>query len=585
MFPRVDRVRSGQRVYEYLRVIESYRDRKGACRHRVLGNLGRLDLIGEQIEDLIDRLRRFCPGAYVRPSEIGNDESVSWGQILVLRRLWQELELDLIIERLCQGRHDFEVAEYAFVLVANRLCKPKSEHGLARWIDSTYVCDRHGRRFLPEWLAEAVVTREQRVKVSPAWLASWYRTLDAVYGAKREIEKELFLRLRDLFHLKVDLVFYDLTTLYFERQEPKGELRRHGSMDKDGKPRNVKVLLGLVMVNGFPLASHVFAGNRSEKKTVPEIIADLRERFGVGEVIFVADRGMSSEANRQLLSSIESYHYLFAHRGRRDSKGQQWLHGVGGVWRECGPGTRVQEVPSGEERVRVFVVESDERSEYEEALRQKSLERAEAHLQKVTRAVADGRLKNAAKIGARAATALEKDKGYRYFSYRVDGDGQFEYWRDEQKMEAETIREGRYILTSDHPTLTPEEAVRHYKELGDVEESFRNLKDLIEARPVFHKTDRRACAHLFIAHLAMLMLCHLRRRLERSDLVMSPRDALEAVQSLGVSVLDINGETKILAAGAKGDCRRVLNALDINDSQPPGSRGSAVSQKRSDPPM
>jgi len=239
-------------------------------------------------------------------------------------------------------------------------------------------------------------------------------------------------------------------------------------------------------------------------------------------------------------------------------------------------------VTSGEDGLRVFVVESHERGEYEEALRQKSLERAEAHLQKVARAVANGRLKNAAKIGARAAKALEKDKGYRYFSYRVDGDGQFNYWRDEQKMEAETSREGRYILTTDHPTLTAEEAVQHYKELGDVEENFRNLKDLIEGRPVFHKTDPRACAHLFIAHLAMLMLCHLRRRLDRSDLVMSPRDALEAAQSLGVSVLDLNGKTQVLAAGAKRDCRRVLSALQIDNTQPPGSCRSVASRTRAE---
>jgi transposase len=569
MFPRVDRVKSGGKVYEYLRIIESYRGPGGKGHHRVVANLGRLDAIGDQMEGLIDKLRRFCPGAFVHRDEVATEEAVTWGQILVIRKLWEELGLGRIIERLCQGRHGFDVAEHAFVLVANRLCKPKSEHGLARWLDSTFVCDRYGQRFLPEWLSEEQVTREHRVKVRSSWLATWYRTLDAVYGAKQQIEKELFLRLRDLFHLQVDLVFYDLTTLYFERREPKGQLRRHGSMDKDGKFRNVKVLLGLVMVNGFPLASHVFAGNRSEKKTVPEIVDDLRERFGVHDVVFVADRGISSAENRELLSGLESYHYLFAHRGRRDSKGQAWLHAATDRWHECGGGTRVQEVPSGEEAIRAFIVESDERKEYERALRKKSMQRAESHLRAVAKAVAGGRLKKAAKIGARAARALQKDKGHRYFSYSVDGDGQFDYWEDEKKLAAETIREGRYVLTTDHDALTGQEAVQHYKELNEVEDSFRNIKDLIEGRPVFHKIDRRVCAHLFFAHLALLLICHLRRRLEQADLPISPRDALEAAQSLGVSVLDLNGQARTLAAGAKRDCRRVLNALDIQDTQPP----------------
>jgi len=571
MFPKVDRVRSGDKVYEYLRILESYRDRTGKCRHRVVANLGRLDVIANQLEDLIKKLRRYCPTTFVTPDEVGNDEAVTWGQILVIRRLWEELGLDGIIAGLCQGKHQFDVAEHAFVLVANRLCEPKSEHGLARWLDSTYVCDGHGGRFLPDWLPVDEVSREQRVKVSWSWLNSWYHTLDAVYQSKEAIEKELFLRLRDLFHLKVDLVFYDLTTLYFERREPKGELRRHGSIDKDGKPRNVKVLLGLVMVNGFPLASHVFAGNRSEKKTVPEIIQDLRERFGVGDVIFVADRGISSEENRQLLSSIESYQYLFAHRGRRDTKGQEWLHRATGRWEECGGGTRVQEVASGEEGVRVFVVESDDRKEYEQALRHKSMTRAEGHLHKVAAAVAKGQVKKAAKIGGRAAKALQKDKGFRYFSFRIDGDGQFEYWQDSAKLEAETIREGRYLLTTDHPKLTPQEAVLRYKELGNVEDAFRHLKDVIEGRPIFHKTDLRVCAHLFMAHLALLLLCHLRRRLDDAKVILSPTDALAATKSLGISVLDFNGERRILTAGAKRDCRRVLSALGIENTQPPGS--------------
>jgi len=535
----------------------------------VVANLGRLDLVTDQLEELIDKLRRYCPGAFVRRSEVGNKESVSWGPILVARRLWEELHLDVILERFCQGRHGFQVAERAFVLVANRLCSPRSEHGLARWLDQMYVCDRHGVRFLPEWLPEAEVTHEQRVKVSGSWLAPWYRTLDAVYERKEAIERELFLRLRDLFHLKVDLVFYDLTTLYFERREPKEQLRRHGSSDKDGKPRNVKVLLGLVMVNGFPLASHVFAGNRAEKKTVPAVVEDLRQRFGIREVIFVSDRGIASAENRRLLGSLDSYHYLFAHRGRRDTKAQEWLGRTTENWQDCGAGTRVQEVYSGEESLRVFVVESEERSEYEQAMRCKSMERAEAHLSKVRAAVAAGRLKKAASIGARAARALAKDNGCRYFSYRIDGDGHFEYWQDQQKMAAETGREGRYLLTTDHKTLSPMEAVHHYKELGDVEESFRNLKDLIEGRPVFHKTDQRACAHLFVAHLALLLLCHLRRRLEEAGLALSPRDALQAAHSLGVAVLDMNGQTEVLAAGAKRDCRRVLDALDILDTRPP----------------
>ena len=85
--------------------------------------------------------------------------------------------------------------------------------------------------------------------------------LDALYEKKDEIERDLFLRLRDILNLKVDLVFYDITSIYFERREPVGKLRRHGK-SRDGKPRDVQVLIGFVMVAGFPIASHIFAGNQ-----------------------------------------------------------------------------------------------------------------------------------------------------------------------------------------------------------------------------------------------------------------------------------------------------------------------------------
>jgi transposase len=144
--------------------------------------------------------------------------------------------------------------------VANRLCEPRSEHGLARWLEHTFVCDRRGRRWKPDWLPAQQITEKQQVKVRFEQLNRWYRTLDALLAAKEQIEEVLYLRVRDLFSLKVDMVFYDLTSLYFCRRSPKERLRRHGA-SKDGKPRQVQILLGVVMANGWPIAHHLFPGN------------------------------------------------------------------------------------------------------------------------------------------------------------------------------------------------------------------------------------------------------------------------------------------------------------------------------------
>jgi transposase len=411
------------------------------------------------------------------------------------------------------------------------------------------------------------VTEERRVKVKWGQLERWYRTLDALYASKKEIERELYLRLRDLLSMRVDMVFYDVTSLSFAGTREKGELKRHG-YPRGENPRHVQVLLGLVMVKGFPIAGHVFRGNVADKTTVQEVISDVEHRFGIQEITFVADQGMVSPRN---LLSLVRHRYILAHKGRRDLEARRWLKGLTERWREYSEGVRVQEVQSGQEGVRVFVVDSDERREYEESLRNRSMQRAEQRLKKVREAVEKGRVKSREKIAVWAERALRNNKGYRYFSYRIPSEGKFDYFLDEKKMQAETIREGRYILTTNHPFISAEEALAHYKDLSDIEAGFRDFKDIIQGRPVYHQRDDRICAHIFIAQLALLLLRRLRHHLREKRVPLSPSAAIAAVKSIGVAELDLKGHKEVLVSRPKPHATQVLTALGITNLQPPGS--------------
>jgi transposase len=377
--------------------------------------------------------------------------------------------------------------------------------------------------------------------------------------------------MRDLFNIKVDIVFYDVTSIYFERREPKEVLRKHG-YSRDGKPRNVQVVLGMVMVGGFPIASHVFRGNKTDKSTMIEVVRDVDERFGLKDVIFVADKAMVSPDNREFLESLQNWYYLLGHPGRKNERAKRWLTKLSDRWIECPRGSKVQEVDSEEEGIRVFIVESNERKEYEKQMREKSMKRAEVHLKKITEAVERGALKKQEKIAARASRALGKDKGYRYFGYQVLGDGKFKYFQDENKLEDEKLREGRYILTTNHPKLSAEDAVAKYKELSDLEDIFRTVKDVIDGRPVYHKIDKRICAHLFIAQICLMLIRQLRYHLEKKSVVLSAQDALYAVKSIGIAELNLKGEKHLLVSTPRRDARRVMRALGIKNLQPPGLR-------------
>jgi len=571
MYVRVSTVNKGQRAYQYLQIVEAYRD-NGRPRQRVVATLGRLDQLGEKVDQLVCSLSNYCKRPRLAPDQITCREALAWGPVLVARHLWEQVGLGEIIGRLCRRRKfASQVTEQAFVLVANRLTAPSSEHGLARWLENTFVCDRRGRRFKPQWRPVRQITKAQRVKVQSRQLNRWYHTLDALLAVKDQLEQQLFGRVRDLFSQKVDLVFYDLTSTYFCRKSPAGTLRRHGA-SKDHRPRQVQVVLGVVMANGWPIAHHVFAGNQAEKTTLLEVLKDLESRFGLGRILVVGDRGLVSADNLRGLAQT-SFRYLAGIPGRQNREAAAVLQSLAaGRWIRIDPGNRVQEVCLPDRSSRYFVVDSADRKIYEEALRQRAMGRVREALERIEKAVKNGRLKDPVKIAARAAKTLSKNHGHRYYRYDVPGPGRFRFDQDEKKLSAETLHEGKYVLKTDDEQIDAESAVRAYKELATVESGFRDLKDIIEMRPIYHHKDDRIRAHILVASLALFLKRTLEHQLCKTLPQVSGTDALAAVRSIGLSELQIEGRTIRLVAQGGRDARRIIAALGIADLNPPGSQ-------------
>ena len=250
---------------------------------------------------LLPKLRRLLlpatPGATPLSAHRQVFDASTWGPILVVRALFDHLGLWAILDQHLGHAKGVPFADRAFVLIANRLITPASEHGLAGWLETDFECDRNGRRFVPHW------HQRRRVRVHPRQLDAWYRTLDQLHAAKDRIEVVLYHRLRDLFSLKPDLVLYDITSTYFEGAGPH-DFARHG-YSRDGKPQNVQVVVGVVMVAGWPIAHHVWAGNRIDHSTVQDVIRDLRQRFAFGWLIFVGDRGMVTDENIEAITKDE----------------------------------------------------------------------------------------------------------------------------------------------------------------------------------------------------------------------------------------------------------------------------------------
>lgn len=582
MFLRIVKAQGGRGVqHEYVRLVEAYRE-QGKNKQRTVCNLGRKDVLAAHLDDLIRLLRGERAGA--APLRVGAVQATGawdWGPVLVARTLWRELGVAASLAPPAgRGRPaGTALAERALVLVANRLCAPTSEHGLARWLETDFVCDSQGRRWLPAWRDEAErrASRRPRVRVRDRQLRQWYRTLDQLSARQARLEQALYLRLRDLFSLRVDLVFYDLTSTYFEGAGPP-DLGAHGH-SRDGKPRDPQVLVGVVRVDDWPIAHHVFRGNLRDATTVQPVLEDLERRFGVRRVVLVGDRGMVTGDNLTLLQG-RGHGYLVGLNRRRNQAVAHYLARARGPWTECPPSpgaparpdapkTYVQEVPADEPGVRVFVVKSDERLAYERTEREKAMARVRAGLAALQRRVAQGQLKAPEKVGAAAARILGRHHGHRYYGWAYT-DGAFRFFEHPAQFPREQALEGTYVLQTTEAALTPVQAVTLYKRLSEVERAFCHLKDVIELRPIYHQTDGRVAAHIFVAALAFLLHRALEKKLKAAGLDLSATEALQALRTVRVVEIHLgDGRTKRSVTRGTARAARILSALDITDLHPP----------------
>lgn len=170
-------------------------------------------------------------------------------------------------------------------------------------------------------------------------------------------------------------------------------------------------------------------------------------------------------------------------------------------------------------------------------MRERSMERSRVALEDLQKRVAQGKLKSPEKIGAQAARILARHHGQRYLAWELK-EGQFYFFPHRLNLKRELALEGKYLIQSEEPHLSPLQAVAAYKELSQVEQAFRHLKDLVELRPIYHYKEERVRAHIFVA-------------------------ALEALNTVRVVELNLGGEIKPYVTRGSRRAAEVLKALGI----------------------
>ena len=489
-------------MYEYLSLVESVRD-GSKVGHRTLLRLGEVTALREsgRLERIVAALESHLHKERIDVGALAAVGAPAVGAVAAAAALWQRLGLDGWFAEV-GARRGAAVLEHAvFAMVANRLVAPCS------------------KRRLTEWAASDVVMPAGWSAPSPD---QYYRALDAVADAKDATEAHLYARLCDLSNLDLRLVCYDVASTYFEgsaRASDRFPSRAFG-YSRDHRGDRPQIVIGLLCTSdGIPIAHHVFAGNTNDASTLPAVLTDLADRFAVGRICVVADRGLVSSDNLAAVAGAGFDHVLAA-RLRRDRVSREALEAIDDdtAWVEI-PQHRCRATEAAlADGTRAIVVASDARARRDAARAAEIAAAAEAELLALERRVRDGRLKDPAKIGRAAQRILGSGGVGRLFDVEI-GPGRFIYHYNEDALAYEELLAGRYVLTT---SLTPAQAstaqvVAAYRQLANTEARFRVLKDFLHLRPVRHWTERRVRGHVAICVYAAVIETLINHALATAD--------------------------------------------------------------------
>jgi Transposase DDE domain len=540
---------SGGRAY--LQIVESRRE-GDQVRQQVIATLGRYDELraSGQLERLLRSGARFAAKAMVLAASEDNEAAKiatrRIGPALVFERLWDETGCRAVITELAGHRkHGFALERAVFLTVLHRLLCGGSDRAADRWREDYAIAgveglDLHHLYRAMAWLGEELPEHDQDG-----------RTPFAPRCVKDVVEERLFAHRRDLF-TRLDLVFMDTTSLYFEGAGGQ-TLGRHG-FSKDHRPDLRQMILAvLIDGDGRPVCSEMWPGNTADVTTLIPVIERLRWRFDIWRVCVVADRGMISA---ETVAELEARRllYVLGVRERTDK-----------VVRELVLGDSAPFVP--------LVMTKRREVDYEaKAVMLAGLRyivcrnHQEAAKDAADRASILTALERALKKGDKALVA---NTGYRRF---LKSSGEDHFTIDRAKASEDERFDGIFVLRT-NTDLNPLEAMLCYKQLWTVEQTFRTAKDLLATRPIFHKLDETIRGHVFCSFLALVLKKAMDDRLAALGRPGSWPEILADLDSLTETEIEQEGKRFLVRSAPRPAASLALRATGV--ALPPTVRQAA----------
>jgi hypothetical protein len=510
----------------------------------------------------------ICNAVQIRLSAMTLHRPRQWGGCWLALELWNQLDLDRFwFAPLAASRKGTGWLHVLKTLVCYRLLDPGSEWRLHRdWFRNSAMADLLGED-------DSIAAKN-----------TLYRCLDKLCEHRIELFSFLKERWSLLFNASYDVLLYDLTSTYFECDPPDSQegLRRFG-YSRDKRSDCVQVVIALIVTpEGFPVAYEVMPGNTSDKTTLPAFLRKVEEQYGKMNRLWIMDRGIPTEEALEQMRAQGASFLVGTPRGRIGKLEKQLFEHP---WKQVQSQIQVKLAREGEDLY--VLTRSGGRRDKEQAMRRRRLKRLWNRLHEMRAMKAIKRDELLLKLGAAKQDA---GKAWSLVDIRLPEPRQavtpetFCFSLNRGKLRRARRSEGTYLLRTNLAAGNPEELWRQYIVLTEVEQAFKEIKQDLGIRPVYHQKDERIEAHIFVSFLAYCLQVTLKQRARSKAPGLTPRailDKFKAMQMIDVHLPTTDGRNLILPryTQPEKDLQLLLQQLNLTLPEQPPPRLEELKKK------
>lgn len=538
MYLKTTKKRYKGKTIEHAKIVESYRDGK-TSRQKVILNLGAVNSEEDRkkFRKILEAMRKEGE-SFVKKSEIVIKSSKEYGVTHTVNMLLEKYRIKEILQRelLKNKVRKFNVYGVIKALIINRLVRPSSDLSAHDWICNDYV--------------EKLDVKEHQV----------YRALDYLIQRKNEIEKGIFENLKETLKLNIDFVHYDLTSTYFEGCccviATYGHSRDHR---KDRK----QIVVGLVMCDGIPIYHEVHKGNTVDKTTLKGMIKNLKRKFGIKKVIVVADRGIITEDNLDLLEN-EEYQYILGTQRRNNNLSEDLLvKRISSKKTQFAKEVRKEEFEkNGKKHVRRYVLCLDSKTRKERLVTLKVIKKkVEKKLEDLQKRYKKSKESKKGKKITKESLIQQTYKilGRNKRLFKIEFDNGLKFSLNKRKYKYEKKIAGKFLLVT-NTDRNAGEIMKSYKELQMVERAIDEIKNFLEVRPIGHRKKRRVKAHTLVCVLSFLIESIIERFSSETA-----RKTLQKLKRIHVIEIELGKEKIIKFTEISSEMKKIFKNLKIQD--------------------